>query len=283
MLKVLSVPKQVTVEIAAVGNELLNGTTLDTNSHWLCEHLDHLGMKVQRKTTIRDELGAIANCFRECITRKPDWIISVGGLGPTFDDMTIEGLAKALRRSLVLDDRALAMLKASYSRRAKKLGAKKNRLSISAMKMAKIPLNSKPLSNPVGSAPGVLAKAGKTRIVALPGVPKEMMGIFQLEVAPLLELNATVRVREAWLKISGISESALAPRINKIAGRYAPSIYIKSHPKGFQRGKSILNIQLRSTSLKDDKVATSDLENAALEVLQAAEILGADARRIRSI
>ena len=78
-------------EILVVGNELLNGTTLDTNSFWLSKELAKTGVKVERKTTVRDELSAISLAFKQCISRKPDWVFSAGGLGPTYDDMTVRG------------------------------------------------------------------------------------------------------------------------------------------------------------------------------------------------
>ena len=271
-------PEQTTAEILVVGNELLNGTTLDTNSHWFCTRLDSFGVKVQRKTTIRDELETISKTFRECISRKPDWLISVGGLGPTFDDMTIEGLAISLHRKLVLDDRAVSMLKASYARRA---SMKIRKMSRSRLKMATIPENSTPLFNPVGSAPAVLVEYRRTKIVALPGVPKEMKAIFDQEIVPMLKRSINYLISERWLKIVGISESVLAPRINRIAHAHSPSIYIKSHPKGFEQGKSVLNIQLRATSARGDaKKVETDLEKATLEVISSARSLGA---RVKSI
>ncbi|MDG6996700.1 MAG: hypothetical protein JRN52_12330 [Nitrososphaerota archaeon] len=276
-----SAPRQTTAEILVVGNELLNGTTLDTNSHWLCKRLDGLGVMVRRKTTVRDEVAVIAKSFRDCISRRPDWVISVGGLGPTFDDMTIEGLSFALRRRLVLDSVAQSMLKASYARRARFLGTMPRRISKSSLKMAQIPDGSRPLANPVGSAPAVLAKSGETKIVSLPGVPSEMKAIFDQEILPIFKKTVNYSISEEWLRVVGISESRLAPKINRIADHYSPLVYIKSHPKGFAHGKSVLNIQLRSAGVKKDAGNTEKvLKKASSEVIIAAKKLGADVKRI---
>jgi molybdopterin-biosynthesis enzyme MoeA-like protein len=128
------------VEILVVGNELLNGTTLDTNSFWLSRELGRSGLRVERKTTVRDELPEISTAFRQCISRKPDWVFSIGGLGPTYDDMTVRGLALALGRRLKLDPVAVAMLKESYRRRALLLKKPVRRLGNASLKMAMIPV-----------------------------------------------------------------------------------------------------------------------------------------------
>ena len=238
-------------------------------------------MIVRRKTTVRDELAVIAKSFRDCISRCPDWVISVGGLGPTFDDMTVEGLSVGLRRKLVLDNAARSMLKASYARRARILGMMPHRISKSSLKMAQIPEGSRPLANPVGSAPAVLAESGKTKIVSLPGVPSEMKAIFDQEILPMFEKIVNYSISEEWLKVVGISESRLAPKINGIADHYSPLVYIKSHPNGFEHGRSVLNIQLRSTAFKKDaENAETLLKNASSEVIIAAKKLGADVKRV---
>ncbi|MCK4425067.1 competence damage-inducible protein A, partial [Candidatus Bathyarchaeota archaeon] len=74
------------MEIICVGNELLIGKTLNTNAHWLAKRITSLGLSVKRITVVGDEVNEIANAVREALQRKPRFIITVGGLGPTFDD-----------------------------------------------------------------------------------------------------------------------------------------------------------------------------------------------------
>jgi molybdenum cofactor synthesis domain-containing protein len=100
---------QLEVELIVVGNELLNGTTVDSNSQWLSEKLTARGFLVRKKTTVRDELAEISKAFEDAVKRKPDWILSVGGLGPTYDDKTLEGLAVALGRKVIIHQKALQM------------------------------------------------------------------------------------------------------------------------------------------------------------------------------
>jgi nicotinamide-nucleotide amidase len=276
---------QHTAEILVVGNELLNGTTLDTNSHWISEELTSLGIRVTRKTTIRDELVIISSEFKECITRNPDWVFSIGGLGPTYDDLTIEGLAKFLHKKLYLDTAALEMLKESYVRRRRMFNKPIRRMPKSSLKMATIPTGSSPLHNSVGSAPGVLAKSGQTTIVCFPGVPSEMKAIFSEDIVPLIQSESTHFVRaEEWIELIGTSESRLAPILTKISSKYSPLLYIKSHPMGFEFGKSLIHLQIILTTEKaNEKNALESLLGAKRDLIAATKRLGANVRELKSV
>ncbi|MDA4130031.1 MAG: molybdopterin-binding protein [Thaumarchaeota archaeon] len=276
---------QLTCEIIVVGNELLNGTTLDTNSHWMSGELTKLGVKVDRKTTIRDELEVISRTFLECLKRKPDWIFSIGGLGPTYDDLTVEGLALALGKKLYMDKRAVEMLKASYERRRRMFSTPLRKISRASLKMAMIPEGSTPLPNSVGSAAGVLARSGKTQIVSLPGVPSEMIAIFSEQVIPILKEDTSKYVHaEEWLEAIGISESRLSYSVSRISKKYSGLIYIKSHPMGFEKGKSLIHIQIiLSAPVVEKDRALPLLEKAATEMFIATKKLGGKVKRTKSI
>jgi nicotinamide-nucleotide amidase len=276
---------QPTAEILVVGNELLNGTTLDTNSHWMSQELTTLGVKVMRKTTIRDVLSIISTSFKECIARKPDWLFSIGGLGPTYDDMTIEGLAKALGKELYLDPVAVTMLRESYVRRRKMFNQPIRRMPKSSLKMAMIPRGSTPLHNSVGSAAGVLAKAWSTTITSFPGVPSEMKAIFTEQVVPLVKRGSANFVHaEEWVELLGLSESRLAPLVSRISKKYAPLFYIKSHPMGFESGKSLIHVQIILATRKEEESHSLDLlERATKEVLTGTKRLGATVKKTRSV
>lgn len=272
--------KQSKVEIVVVGNELLNGTTLDTNSHWISKRLVELGALVTRKTTVRDELGEISDVFRSAIERSPEWIFSLGGLGPTYDDMTLKGLSRAIGSKIERSAEAIQMIRESRERRIL-AGAKiPRKLLASSLKMAEIPRGSVPLRNSVGTAPGVLVQVGSTRIVSFPGVPNEMKAIFEEQVVPLLRRELSVFKRsENWLSTSGISESAIAPHVNKLMSEYAPLVYIKSHPLGFRKGRSLLKFQLSATfSSREERRATRALSEATRKLSAISKKLGANVR-----
>jgi nicotinamide-nucleotide amidase len=281
----VSETQQSSAEILVVGNELLNGTTLDTNSHWISQELTALGVKVSRKTTIRDELQIISNSFKECLLRRPQWIFSVGGLGPTYDDMTIEGLAISLGKKLHTNRKAVTMLKESYERRRRLFNRPLSQMSRSSLKMAKMPIGATPLSNSVGSAPGVLIVFKQTTIVSFPGVPSEMKAIFSEEIVPLIEKGSTQFVNaEEWLLLIGASESRLAPIVSKISREYSGLLYVKSHPMGFENGKSIIHVQIILTTRKEDEEPSIIyLEKATELIIKEAKKLGATVRKLKSV
>ena len=95
------------VEIISVGNELLIGKIVNTNSYWIAKRVTTLGMKVRRITTVGDDVEEISNAIQEALQRRPRFIITTGGLGPTFDDKTLEGIARGLGRGLRVHEQAL--------------------------------------------------------------------------------------------------------------------------------------------------------------------------------
>jgi nicotinamide-nucleotide amidase len=219
----------VKVEIICVGNELLIGKTLNTNAHWLAKQATSLGASVNRITVVSDEVKEIAQVLREAIRRKPRFIITTGGLGPTFDDKTLEGIAKGLNRKLSVNDTALRMVKGKYEALLKEGRIEKIDITPSRVKMATFPAKTKPLENPVGTAPAMVAEVGSTIVIALPGVPPEMEAIFAGSVARMLKNEAGKSAfHEASIYVSDIMESSLAPLIDATM-HSNPSVYIKSH------------------------------------------------------
>jgi nicotinamide-nucleotide amidase len=217
-------------EIISVGNELLIGQTLDTNSHWVARQFNRFGWTVQRVTQLRDSLPALHHGFGEALERRPKMLVTIGGLGPTHDDMTLRGLSLAVRRPLILNPKALEMVQKKYE----KLETSAH-LTIHRKKMAMLPRGSEPMANPLGTAPGVLAQFGRTTIVSLPGVPKEMKAIFNTSIVPILLESAASQPVEMYLRFVGIVESAIAPTLREAQSRF-PDLYFKSHPRGLETG-----------------------------------------------
>src|SRR5437870_896921 len=122
------------IEILCVGNELLSGITLNSNAHWLAGQVASAGGIVKRVTVVLDDLGEISDGVKEILARKPDILVTTGGLGTTYDDLTLEGVAMALDKKIVLDERAVQMLRKSYA--VRKLDYE---LTEARLKMAKIP------------------------------------------------------------------------------------------------------------------------------------------------
>jgi len=245
------------VEVLAVGKELLIGRTLNTNAHWVGKRLARMGTMIKEITTVDDDLVEIGSSFRSIVRRSPDFLVVMGGLGPTPDDMTLKSIADALGVGLKLNDEALAMIREHYNRR----GLGKMELTPSRVKMATLPAGAEPLPNATGTAPGARLTAGRTVVFCLPGVPVEMRGIFRRSVEPEVKGKLGVLHRRyVTMKIEGVFESALAPLIAEELARH-PGAYIKSHPRGIREGVS--RIELDIAVVGEDKGQTED-EGAAI-------------------
>jgi len=248
-------------EILAVGNELLIGQTLDTNSNWLAQRLHALGWTVERITTVRDSLKSIRDSVVEALDRSPELLITVGGLGPTYDDMTIKGLSKAIGKPLTLNRRALAMVMMKY-----KTMEQPAVLTVHRRKMAMLPRGAKPMPNPVGTAPGVMVRARGTTIISLPGVPTELKAIFKTSVIPILRRSGAPTPSELYVMMAGIVESALAPILESVRIEYS-TLYWKSHPMGRETGvRSLIKLHIYTVG-KGDETTLRDAVVFLLEQL----------------
>jgi nicotinamide-nucleotide amidase len=140
------------MEIICVGNELLIGKTLNTNAKWIAKQAMVLGLAVKRVTVVADNVSEIANAVREALGRKPQFLITTGGLGPTFDDETLEGIAAALDRKLTVNAQALIMVEEKYKTYARERGTVPVELTQARVKMATLPENAEPMLNSIGTA-----------------------------------------------------------------------------------------------------------------------------------
>jgi molybdenum cofactor synthesis domain-containing protein len=143
----------VDMEIVCVGNELLIGKVVNTNASWMGKRATSLGVAVKRITVVADDIEEMAAAFREVLARKPQFMITTGGLGPTFDDKTFEGVAKALNRNLAVNQEALGMVEAKYAEYAKTRNIPEGELTPARVKMATLPEGTVPLVNPCGNCP----------------------------------------------------------------------------------------------------------------------------------
>jgi nicotinamide-nucleotide amidase len=200
-------------EIIAVGSELLTPDRLDTNSLFLTEELNKLGIEVVRKTVVGDTQKDLRDAFAGALERV-ELVISCGGLGPTADDLTRETVADLLGRKLQRDDRIVQAIEArfrSFRREMPEIN----------IRQAMVPEGAEALDNPNGTAPGLWIEHGDRMIALLPGPPREMRGIFESAIAPRLARRATgVRLFHRELRVTGLGESHVEQRIAPIYQRY---------------------------------------------------------------
>lgn len=198
-----------TAEIFSQGDEIVTGQVADTNAAWLSRQLVRLGFDVARHSAIGDRLDPMVDALRQIATRS-DLCISTGGLGPTVDDLTSEAVGRAFDRPLRMDDTALTQIKAYFRNRGLTMPPV-NR------KQALLPQGSERLDNRWGTAPGFTLRQERCHFVFLPGVPSEMMAMFQsaLEDDLTRRFHLSPSRRVVWHTI-GFGESALQQRLDSL-------------------------------------------------------------------
>ena len=199
------------IEVLAIGSELLTPYHLDTNSLFITECLQSLGMKVALKTVVGDDKGNLSACIQTALQRS-DIVFAMGGLGPTQDDITREVFAAALGLKLVFQ----ADLWEQIQIRFKKRGI---RISPVNRKQAYTLEGAEPLENLQGTAPGVWLELGSKLIVLLPGPPRELKPMFLDKIQPRLQVRQEgFQVRQE-LKIAGLTESGTEDLISDLYPR----------------------------------------------------------------
>ncbi len=224
------------VEILVIGNEVLAGNVLDSNSHWLCQQVSARGGQVRRITVLADDPAEIADGLRGALSRGPALILTCGGLGPTQDDLTVGAIAQALGLKLEQDPAAYAMVGALYARLFEQGEVTTPEMLPARVKMAQLPQGAEPLPNGAGAAPGVVLTHQGVTIVALPGVPTEMKDIFSHSLLPRLDaIFPEQAYAERTLKTRVWDESILAPAVDGVALRH-PLVYTKSRAQVYGSG-----------------------------------------------
>ncbi len=221
------------VELIAVGREILRGRVLDTNSNWLAKALTGLGGEVSRICVVDDVPQEIGRELHAAMQHGAGVIVTMGGLGPTFDDCTIASIAQAVDLPLVKHETAYACIAETYRRLHAEGAIAHQAMLPSREKMALLPQGAEMLPNPTGSAPGMLLRWQQHLIIALPGPPGEMRPMFQASVAPLLQARWAGRHRvEVQVQTDVADESLLNPLFGQVMAM-VPGSYLKADPKGF--------------------------------------------------
>jgi nicotinamide-nucleotide amidase len=200
-------------EIIAVGSELLTPDRIDTNSLFLTEELNKLGIEVLRKTIVGDRRELLAEAFRDALHRVPV-VIASGGLGPTEDDLTRETVAELLGRRLQRNDAVVRHIEARFR-------SFKREMPAVNLRQAMVPEGAEVLENPRGTAPGLWLEDQGHMIALLPGPPRELKPLFLEQVLPRLQRCApSVRMFHRELHVTGLGESHVEERIRPIYTRY---------------------------------------------------------------
>jgi nicotinamide-nucleotide amidase len=200
-------------EIIAIGSELLTPERTDTNSLWLTEKLQAIGVEVKLKTIVGDDEARLEETIRDALKRS-DIVITTGGLGPTEDDITREVSARAAGRELVYHDELETELRERFRRWGREMPEINKR-------QAFVIDGSEILPNPNGSAVGMMLRDNKKFLIVLPGPPRENQPMFEGHVFDSLKSVAgDVRVVRRLLRVSGMGESAVDELIAPIYTAY---------------------------------------------------------------
>ena len=200
-------------EIIAVGSELLTPDRLDTNSLFLTDELNKLGIEVLRKTIVGDNRELLAEAFRDALNRVPV-VIASGGLGPTEDDLTRETVADLLGRRLQRSEEVVRAIEARFR------SFKRDMPEVN-LRQAMVPEGAEVLENPRGTAPGLWIEDQGRMVALLPGPPRELKPLFIEQVLPRLRRHISgVRMFSRELRVTGMGESHVEERIRPIYTRY---------------------------------------------------------------
>jgi competence/damage-inducible protein CinA-like protein len=196
-------------EIIAIGSELLMPQFRDTNSLYLTEQLNAIGIPVRMKTIVGDDENYLEQAVRSAMERTPI-LITIGGLGPTEDDLTRKVVARVLQRQLVLNDDILGRLQRRYKARGIEMPPNNARQAL-------VPTGAEILPNNNGTAPGLWLRTEKNNVILLPGPPSELKPMFETSCVPKLhEMAGGVAIARCVFRTACIFESALDQRIAPI-------------------------------------------------------------------
>jgi len=252
-------------EIIAIGTELLLGEIVDTNTPRIARALRGIGVDIFRTTTVGDNVDRIAQAVHEA-TQRAAVVITTGGLGPTVDDPTREGIARALEVPLEFRPELWERIQERFARYGR-APTENNR------RQAFIPAGSQAIDNPVGTAPAFRADSHASVVICLPGVPAEMTALLQDAILPYLRtrfgLGGVIKARV--LRTAGAGESWLDERIADLERLDNPSVGLSAHP-----GQVDIRITAKaeSESQADAMIATTE---ATIRERLAEAVYGTDA------
>lgn len=254
-----------TAEIITIGDEILIGQIVDTNSAWLAGKLNLAGIEVYQITSVHDDREHILRALADA-ERRVDLVLITGGLGPTKDDITRNTLCEYFGMKLVFHEPTFVQIRDRFLKR----GVDLNRLN---QDQALVPDGCTVLRNPEGTAPGMWFERNDTIFISMPGVPFEMKAVTEQEVLPRLVNSGKLKVIiHKTVLTQGVPESMLAMRIEEWENSLPPFIKLAYLPNP-------MSVRLRLTATgRDTELLREELDRQVerLKILLPVEIYGFD-------
>ena len=256
-------------EILSIGTELLLGQITDTNATYLEQQLGVLGIDLYFVSEVGDNLDRLSETLRRARDRS-DLVIMTGGLGPTEDDLSREAIAAVLDETPTVDPRLEAELRAFFAGRGIDMPARN-------VKQAWVIPSVTPLPNPVGTAPGWWAERDGKIVVAMPGVPHEMMRMWENEVVPRLRLLTGAVLFTRTLRVAGMGESTVEERLGDLIHGTNPTVATYA-----KRDAVDVRITAKAENASDAREMVAAMEAQARDVL-GAHVFGVDRETPQSV
>lgn len=237
--------------VVSIGSELIGGLLTDTNATFLAQELAANGIELLHVVQVGDDLDRLTRTLAMAVD-EADLVICTGGIGPTDDDLTREAISALAGETPRVDEALVAGIRAFFSQRGLEMPERN-------AKQAWVIPSAEVLPNPVGTAPGWLARIDNSMVVAMPGVPREMVRMWREQALPRISARLTGRVyRSANLRTLGIGESAVSQLLDELTRR--PQPYIGTYAKDD-------GVHVRVTASADEvEQAERDLAQTVTEV-----------------
>jgi nicotinamide-nucleotide amidase len=236
-------------EIVSIGTELLLGEIVDTNAAHIAQRLREVGLDLHYKTTVGDNEERIAEVIGHALDRV-NVVITTGGLGPTVDDVTREGIARATGHPLEFRQELLEQI----AERFRRFGVK---MSENNRRQAYAPQGALPIENPVGTAPIFILETDRGVVMTLPGVPREMEHLLEHELLPWLKqyIHAPAVIRSRTLRTAGVGESQIDARIGDLMITSNPTVGLAAHT-----GQTDIRITAKASNVKEAEALIAPVE-----------------------
>jgi len=231
-------------EIIAIGTELLLGEIVDTNTAEIAVALRAIGLDLFRTSIVGDNVERIAECVAESLKRAQA-VITTGGLGPTVDDATRDGIARAVGVETEFRPELWEQITERFNRYGR-TPTENNR------RQAHIPVGAVAIQNPVGTAPAFRVELPESVVISLPGVPAEMSHLLAHEVVPYLRRRLGLRsvIKRKVVRTAGVGESMLDERIEDLERMHNPTLGVSAHPG---------RVDLRITAKADSQTEADEM------------------------